>query len=76
MGTAFVTLLREGLEAALIVGIVLAYLRKTGNRDRFAVIWAGTASAVAVSVVTGGALFLRVGSSRDERSRCSKASRC
>jgi high-affinity iron transporter len=61
MGSAFVTLLREGLEAALIVGIVLAYLGKTGNRDRFPVIWAGTAAAVAVSVVTGGALFLTLG---------------
>jgi len=61
VGTAFVTLLREGLEAALIVGIVLAYLRKTGNRDRFPVIWAGTAAAIAVSIVTGGALFLTLG---------------
>ncbi|MGH2780490.1 MAG: hypothetical protein ACRDLA_03565 [Thermoleophilaceae bacterium] len=36
---------------------VLAYLAKTKNRDRFRVIWAGTAAAVAVSIVTGAGLF-------------------
>lgn len=61
MGAALVTLLREGLEAALIVGIVLAYLAKTDNRDRFRTIWLGTAAAVAVSIVTGAALFFTVG---------------
>ncbi len=60
MGAALV-MLREGLEAALIVGIVLAYLAKTENRDRFRVIWAGTAAAVAVSIVTGAGLFFTVG---------------
>ena len=60
MGGALVTL-REGLEAALIVGIVLAYLAKTGNRDRFAAIWAGVAAALAISAITGAALFFTVG---------------
>jgi high-affinity iron transporter len=45
----------------LIVGIVLAYLAKTDNRHHFRVIWAGTAAAVLVSVVTGAALFFTVG---------------
>ena len=60
MGAALLTT-REGLEASLIVGIVLAYLAKTNNRDHFRVIWAGTAAAVAVSIVTGAALFFTVG---------------
>ncbi|MBD0317095.1 MAG: FTR1 family protein [Thermoleophilia bacterium] len=60
MGAALLTT-REGLEASLIVGIVLAYLAKTDNRRHFNVIWAGTAAAVAVSVVTGAALFFTVG---------------
>jgi high-affinity iron transporter len=60
LGAALLTT-REGLEASLIVGIVLAYLAKTGNRDRFRVIWAGTAAAVLVSIVTGAALFFTVG---------------
>ena len=60
MGAALLTT-REGLEASLIVGIVLAYLAKTGNRQYFNVIWAGTAAAVAVSLITGAALFFTVG---------------
>ena len=60
MGAALLTT-REGLEASLIVGIVLAYLAKTDNRQYFKTIWVGTAAAVAVSVVTGAALFFTVG---------------
>jgi len=54
--------LREGLEAALIVGIILAYLAKTGNRGRNGAVWAGTAGAVVVSVLAGGLIFLTAGS--------------
>ncbi len=60
MGAALVTT-REGLEASLIVGIVLAYLAKTDNRQHFRTIWAGTAAAVLVSAVSGAALFFTVG---------------
>src|SRR3712207_690196 len=60
MGAALLTT-REGLEASLIVGIVLAYLAKTDNRRHFNTIWLGTAAAVAVSIVTGAALFFTVG---------------
>ncbi|MBA2614695.1 MAG: FTR1 family protein [Actinobacteria bacterium] len=60
MGAALLTT-REGLEASLIVGIVLAYLAKTDNRRHFNTIWLGTAAAVAVSAVTGAALFFTVG---------------
>jgi high-affinity iron transporter len=60
LGAALLTT-REGLEASLIVGIVLAYLAKTDNRDSFRVIWAGTAAAVALSVLLGAALFFTVG---------------
>jgi high-affinity iron transporter len=54
-------MLREGLEAALVVGIILAYLRKVGAADRVAAVWAGVAAAVAVSVLLGGVLFWTVG---------------
>jgi high-affinity iron transporter len=60
VGAALVTT-REGLEASLIVGIVLAYLAKTENRSYFRVIWLGTAAAVALSILTGAALFFTVG---------------
>ncbi len=60
MGAALLTT-REGLEASLIVSIVLAYLAKTDNRRHFNTIWLGTAAAVGVSIVTGAALFFTVG---------------
>jgi high-affinity iron transporter len=60
MGAALVTT-REGLEASLIVGIVLGYLAKTENRPYFRTIWLGTAAAIAVSIATGAALFFTVG---------------
>ena len=48
--------LREGLEAALIVGIVLGVLRKMGYTDRSRPVWAGVLAAVVVSVAAGLAL--------------------
>lgn len=41
---------REGLEAALIVGIVLGYLKKTGHIDRQRSVWWGVAAAIAASL--------------------------
>jgi high-affinity iron transporter len=60
VGAAFL-MTREGLEASLIVGIVLGYLAKTENRRYFGLIWLGTAAALAVSVATGATLFFTVG---------------
>jgi high-affinity iron transporter len=60
VGAAFL-MTREGLEASLIVGIVLAYLSKTENQRYFRIIWLGTAAAVAGSVATGAALFFTIG---------------
>jgi high-affinity iron transporter len=60
VGAAFL-MTREGLEASLIVGIVLGYLAKTENRRYFRLIWLGTAAAVAASVATGAVLFFTIG---------------
>jgi len=51
-------MLREGFEASLIVGIVLAFLDKTGRRDGFAAVWAGAIAALALSITVGAALFV------------------
>jgi high-affinity iron transporter len=59
--SGLLTGLREGVEAALIVSIILSYLARTGNRRRFGVIWTGTGAAVATSLVAGVALFVTVG---------------
>ena len=54
---AGVVVLREGFEASLVVGIVLAFLDRTGRRDGFAAVWAGVAAALALSLVVAFALF-------------------
>ncbi|MFD5867498.1 iron uptake transporter permease EfeU [Corynebacterium sp. NPDC060344] len=53
---SFLIGLREGLEAALIVGILLAYVRKRGRADAAGKIWWGVGLAVAGSLALG-ALF-------------------
>jgi len=49
LASALITL-REGLEAALIVGVVLVYLRKIGRLDRQASVWGGVVAALMASV--------------------------
>jgi high-affinity iron transporter len=59
--TGLLTGLREGVEAALIVSIILAYLARTGNNRHFGRIWSGTVAALALSVAVGLALFVTIG---------------
>jgi len=51
MLSAFLISLREGLEAALVVGICLVYLSKIGRRDLARPVWYGVAAALALSGV-------------------------
>jgi high-affinity iron transporter len=60
MGT-FVITLREGFEATLIVGLILAYLAKTGQRDQAKAVWWGVTAAAAISVAIGATLYLSAG---------------
>lgn len=61
MGSAFLITLREGLEMALIVAIVLAYLVKIGRRSDARTVWYGTIAAVAVAVGAGAIIFAAIG---------------
>ena len=52
----FVIGLREGLEAALIVGIIAAFLRKQGRRDLLRWVFVGVGTAIALCLAAGIAL--------------------
>src|SRR5436309_2280689 len=60
MLATFFLMLREGLEAALIVGIVAAYLVKIGRRDALSRVAAGVAAAVALSAAIGVVVTLTI----------------
>ncbi len=48
--------LREGLEAALVVSILIAYLVRTGRDSHVRYVWGGVGVAVALSVAAGALL--------------------
>jgi high-affinity iron transporter len=52
----FVIGLREGMEAALIVGIVAAFLGQQGRSDALRQVWIGVTIAVAICIAIGVAL--------------------
>lgn len=54
----FIIGLREGLEAALIVGIVAAFLGQQGRRDALRQVWIGTIAAVVLCIGIGVTLEL------------------
>ena len=68
--------LREGLEATLVVSILVAFLVKSQRRDRLPQVWAGSALAVALSVLFGWLIEYTSTSllARSEDASCSRRS--
>lgn len=56
MLATFLIGLREGLEAALVVGILVAYLRRLGRQDALPRMWAGVGLAIALALGIGAVL--------------------
>jgi len=68
MGSAFVILLREGLEALLVLAAIIGILIKTGRRDALPYVHAGWIGALALGFATWGASIYLVdisGASRE-----------
>jgi high-affinity iron transporter len=54
----FVIGLREGLEAALIVGIIATFLDRRNRRDLLRSLWIGVSAAVAICLAVGITLYV------------------
>src|SRR5471032_3449034 len=52
----FLIMLREGIEAALIVGIIASYLKQTGRGEWMPAVWIGVFLAAALALLVGGGL--------------------
>jgi high-affinity iron transporter len=61
-------MLREGIEAALIVGIIAGYLARTGRSAWLPAVWIGVLLAAALSLFVGAAV-LSVGSQFPQRTQ-------
>ncbi|MEN8241961.1 MAG: FTR1 family protein [Chloroflexota bacterium] len=55
---SYLLALREGIEAALIIGVILGLLKKIDKKELFSIVWTGTALAVLVSILVGATLHL------------------
>jgi high-affinity iron transporter len=58
---ALLIMVREGFEAALVVAIVFAYLRRLERLDLSRAVWGGVAAAVAISLIIGVVVHTTVG---------------
>lgn len=60
MATTFVLFLREGLEAALVIGMLLAALRQMGQTSQMRAVWGGAALAIVAALGGGIAVYATI----------------
>ena len=60
MVTTFVLFLREGLEAALVIGMLLVALRQMGQTRQMRAVWMGAALAIVASLGLGAILYATI----------------
>ena len=60
MLATFIIFLREGIEASLIISILLTYLTKTGQEQHKRDVFIGVASALGLTIVGGTVLYFTV----------------
>ena len=58
---AFLIMLREGIEAALIVGIVAGFLKQGGYRHMMPKVWLGVVLAAAICLSAGWFIYKKTG---------------
>ena len=56
MLSTYLIALREGMEAALIIGILVAYLHRANRKSALALLWTGVAIAILTSLIFGAFL--------------------
>ena len=61
MGASFLITLREGLEIAIVLAILISYLVKSGRGEAVSAVWRGSALAAGLCLVVGLVVHLAVG---------------
>ena len=62
---AALIMIREGIEASLIIAILFAYLRKIDRKDLYKYLWYGIGSSISLSIIIGVAVYLLYGGLSD-----------
>lgn len=61
MGAAFLITLREGLEIAIVLAILISYLVKTGRGSEVTAVWRGAGLAAGLCIIAGIIINIAVG---------------